>query len=242
MATEMELECKEEMPVFSPKVPDHNTSSNIKRRRVLPPLFLAPPLPSVPEDSASDTESFIGDRETLCRMRMAAQIVFGDLEDREAERLRENGDYLEGDTPHTSQESQLSDYNWSTREGGDTVPLDEIMQFIWKYLARPRIYTRVAIFAHLSEELFERDPDRVKGMVADILNCEPVVLLNTLQDAIEVAENIFQAGGESDSEVEREVESALESAVGSAARSAARAAQSAGSAGSAGSGSALGPA
>jgi hypothetical protein len=202
--TEMNLECTEEMPILSSRVQDHNVASNIKRRRVLPPMFLAPPLPPLPEDNASDTDEFRGDHETLCRMRMAVQIIFSDLEDREAERMRELRDFNEGDTPRTSQESSLSDYNWSAREGGDLVPLDEIMQFIWKYLARQRVYSRVAVFASLTEEMFEEDPDRVKGTVAHVLNCEPVVLLNTLEDAIEIAENIFQADGEDESDVETE--------------------------------------
>ena len=190
---EINLECKEEMPVLSPILEDHNVPSNMKRRRILPPMFLAPPPPPLPEDrAASGTDSFVGEREELCRMRLAAQIVFGDLEDREAENRRETADYYEGDTPQTSQESGLSDYNWSAREGGDLVPLDDIMEFIWKYLTRPRIYDRVSVFLRLSDEMFMRDPDRVQELVAQVLNCEPVVLLNALEDAIEIAEGLLR--------------------------------------------------
>ena len=200
---EVDLECNEEMPVFSPKSEDHNVASNLKRRRVLPPMFLAPPAPHLPEDDdAEDTDSFLGERETLCRMRMAASIVFGDVEDRQAENRRENGDYFEGDTPRTSQESGLSDYNWSAREGGDIVPLGDIMEFIWKYLARSKIYSRVAVFLKLSDEMYLQDAGRVKKLVEDVLDCEPVVLWNLLEDAIDAAEAAMDAETESDSETE----------------------------------------
>lgn len=207
----VDLECTEQMEInFSDGSKENEFQNdnidlrdaprNIKRRRILPPMFLAPPLTSVPEDSSSDTESFIEDRGSLYQMRIAAHYVCRDLEDRTAERMREERDYFEGDTPHTSQESGLSDYNWSTREGGDMVPLDKITQFVFKYLTRPRIFSRVSPYARLTDEIFERDPDQVKATVANILNCEPVVLLNMLEDAIGVAENIIQSGDEDDSD------------------------------------------
>jgi hypothetical protein len=167
---ENSLECSEEMP------------SNLKRRRVLPPMFLSPPLP---ETESDDMDS---DREILTRMRLAAEILFGDLEDRQAEVRRETTDYNEGDTPQTSQESKLSEYNWSTRDGSEMVPLDEILEFIWKNIARERIFNRVTPFLSVSEEMFERDPDRVKELVAHVLDCEPVLLFNILNDAIEESE------------------------------------------------------
>jgi hypothetical protein len=209
---EKHLECKEEMPVFSPKAEDHNVASNIKRRRILPPMFLSPPAPLLPEDDAAyETEAFSSERETLCRMQMAASILLGDLEDREAERLRETRDYYEGDTPHTSQESAFSDYNWSNRQGGDIVPLDEIMDFIWKYLARSKIYSRVSVFMRLTDEIYLRDTDHVKGHVASLMNCEPVVLLNTLEDAIDAAQKAMDEDSESESAAESGAEAELES-------------------------------
>jgi hypothetical protein len=194
-----DFHCNEEMPELAGKEEDHNVPKNLKRRRVLPPIFqTGPPLPLLPEDDtcAETDNEFDSEYEDLVRARMAAQILFGDLEDRAAENLRENADYYEGDTPHTSQESQLSDYNWSAREGGDFMPLDAVMQFIWKYLDRPQIFSRVRPLLHLDEEMFEQDRDRVKGLVAELLNCEPVLLLKTLEDAIVAAENLLHDDGE----------------------------------------------
>jgi hypothetical protein len=192
------LQCNEEMPVLSPHVPDHNEPSNLKRRRVLPPMFLAPTTASLPENASDADEeengglnAFRSDRDVLARMQLAVQLLFADIEDREAENRRETADYLQGDTPRTSQESNLSEYNWSARDSGQMIPLDEIMQFIWKYLPRQRIYERVRPFLSVlsvSEEMYQRDSGRVKELVAEVLDCEPVRLLNTLEDAIELAE------------------------------------------------------
>lgn len=178
---------KDDAPTnLSPR--DNVPPRDMKRRRILPLMFFE----RLPE-ADSETEDFDGDYETLARMKMARDIVFGDLEDREAERLRETADYYEGDTPHTSQESKLSDYLWSVREGGDAVPLDSIMAFVIKYLPRPRIFTRVAPFVSVTEELYERDPDRAMELVAHVLDCEPALLFNVLEDAIEIAEDMLRA-------------------------------------------------
>lgn len=183
------LRCDEEMPIFQQPGKENVEvePTNLKRRRVLPRMFLQPPTPEESSSSESDDEDL--DRATLRRMLLAREIVFADLEDREADRLRETADYLEGDTPHTSQESKLSDYMWSCREGGDTVPLNDIMNFIVKYVPRPTLYNRVMPFACVTEEMYERDPDRAMELIAHVLDCEPVTLLNTLEDAIEAAEN-----------------------------------------------------
>ena len=135
-------------------------------------------------DSGSDDE----ERDTLARMNVAVQLVFNDIEEREAENRRETADYYEGDTPQTSQESKLSDYNWSLRDGSDVVSMREIEKFVWKYLPRQKIYDRVMPFLSVTEEMYESDPGRVEELVRDVLECEPVTLLNTLEDAIEEAE------------------------------------------------------
>lgn len=185
------LRCTEKMPVFQqPGKENMETEqpqpANLKRRRVLPRMFLQPPTPEKSSDSESEEEN---EKEAaLRRMILAREIVFADIEDREAERMRETADYLEGDTPHTSQESKLSDYMWSCREGGDTVPLNDIVNFIIEYVPRPKLYNRVMPFACITEEMYERDPDRAMELIAHVLDCEPVVLLNTLEDAIEEAE------------------------------------------------------
>lgn len=184
----IDLECKEDMPTLSP-------CQNLKRRRVLPPFFS---IPSFLQDSEDDP--VLSHREALRRMRVAAQIALQDIEDRTAERRRELADYYEGDTPRTSQESGLSDYDWSAREGGDTVPLDEILSFVFQYLTRPRIFDRVAEFTRLTEEMFEEDPELVHKAVATVLNCEPIVLYNILEDAICVAEGIYQDGEDYESD------------------------------------------
>ena len=136
----------------------------------------------------ADSESSDEELNTLARMNVAVQLVFNDIEERQAENRRETADYYEGDTPQTSQESKLSDYNWSLREGSDVVPLGEIMQFVWNYLPRQTIYNRVMPYLSVTEEMYERDPERVEELVRDVLDCEPVALLNTLEDAIEEAE------------------------------------------------------
>ena len=172
------LLCKEEMPERGEE------PSNLKRKRVLPPWFTRLP---EPESDESDDE-----RETLARMNVAVQLVFNDIEERQADNRRETADYNEGDTPQTSQESKLSDYNWSLRDGSDVVPMTEIEQFVWKYLPRQKIYDRVMPFLSVTEEMYQANPARVEEMVRDVLDCEPLTLLNTLEDAIEEAEKVFE--------------------------------------------------
>ena len=183
------LECKEEMP-----------ASNLKRKRVLPPMFFQ----TLPEKGGNKENEENGDtesddsldehRDELARMQLAVQLVFNDIEERQAENRRETADYNEGDTPQTSQESKLSDYNWSLREGADVVSLGEIVHFVWKHLPRPQIYKRVMPFLSLTEEMYQRDAARVEELVKDVLDCEPVALLNILEDAIEEAEKELGPG------------------------------------------------
>ena len=215
------LECDEKLEdmhgVFKNPNPNSNKSSqesglnleeaptDLRRRRILPSTFFnrnleeSDPESSDPEGSdaedsdAEDPATVERDRGTLARMKVACEIVFGDINDRQAENRRENADYYEGDTPRTSQESQLSDYLWSRREGGDFMPLDHIIEFVFKYLPRSRIFTRVAPFVAVTEELYERDPGSAMDDVAHVLDCEPALLFNVLEDAIEIAEDMLRS-------------------------------------------------
>jgi hypothetical protein len=44
----------------------------------------------------------------------------------------------------------------------------------------------------VTEEMYQDNPALVEEMVRDVLDCEPSTLLNTLEDAIEEAENVFE--------------------------------------------------
>ena len=75
-AREESLECKEEMPS-----PESKEPGNLKRKRVLPPMFSRLPENGDNNEHNCETESddSYDDREALARMQLAVQLWYAEL-------------------------------------------------------------------------------------------------------------------------------------------------------------------
>lgn len=116
------------------------------------------------------------------------------VEQRTAAFRRENADYFEGDTPKTSQDSDLSEYCYSERSATDIVPLDGLVDFVMHYKDTKSIHAAIAPFAEMSEEEARADPVLFKGVLLRVLNCEPDLLRTLVSSAVREAEKEAEEG------------------------------------------------
>jgi hypothetical protein len=145
-----------------------------------------PPCPVSPKSAWKE--------ERLEAMEMALQKLDFHVERRTAAWKRENGDYFEGDTPKTSQESNNSQYRYSQDSVADVVELGPLIDFAMEYVSIDGIHAVVRQTVGMSREDAEKDPAVFKAALAALLNEEPAACLEVLERAVRAARSEAEEG------------------------------------------------